>query len=188
MASAAYLDYLEVLLQDAEELSQAHRQLRTGAPGRQWRLGALNRAVVVMCVSAWEAYVEEVAKETVEAIRPNALPLGSWPALAASVRAQAGRFHTPNSQNVRALIRDAVGLADVTVYWYWRNNDAAKARARLDEMLRFRHQVAHGVNPRPTIHNNYCRQLPGLVRSLAECTDYGLGEHLRDNLHVVVQW
>ncbi len=29
-------------------------------------LGALNRAVVVMCVSAWESYIEEVVRESIE--------------------------------------------------------------------------------------------------------------------------
>jgi hypothetical protein len=48
MASNAFTQHLEILLHDAEELEAAHRQLRTGLPGRQWGLGALNRAVVVI--------------------------------------------------------------------------------------------------------------------------------------------
>ncbi len=52
MPSKAYRDHLVVLLSDAEELTKAHKKLRTGKPGRQWGLGSLNRAVVVSAVSA----------------------------------------------------------------------------------------------------------------------------------------
>ena len=54
MPSHAYTNHLEVLLADAEELDSAHTRLRTGQRGRQWGLGAINRAVVVLCVSSWE--------------------------------------------------------------------------------------------------------------------------------------
>jgi hypothetical protein len=43
------------LLRDAEELDDAHTELKTGSPGRQYGLASLNRAVVVMSVSAWES-------------------------------------------------------------------------------------------------------------------------------------
>lgn len=58
MASNAYNDYLAELLADAQEINDAHKKLRTGKKGRQWGLGGLNRAVVVMSVSAWEAHVQ----------------------------------------------------------------------------------------------------------------------------------
>lgn len=72
MASNALTAHLEPLLADAEELVEAHSRLKTGARGRQWGLGALNRAVVVTCASAWEAYVEDVVIEAVTAIKPSA--------------------------------------------------------------------------------------------------------------------
>jgi hypothetical protein len=55
MPSRANLNLLEVLLADAAERAAAHARLRTGQPGRQWGLDAINRAVVVRCVSAWES-------------------------------------------------------------------------------------------------------------------------------------
>jgi hypothetical protein len=98
MPSNAFTQHLLVLLEDADELVDVHSQLRTGRPGRQWGLGALNRAVVIMCVSAWEAYVEEVIVEAITAIRPTAgTPLGSWAALNASARSSVGRFNNPMS-------------------------------------------------------------------------------------------
>ena len=122
MPSNAYTNHLLPLLADATELGDAHAELRTGLVGRQWGLGALNRAVVVMCVSAWEAYIEEVVTECLTVLRPvPGAPLGTWAALNATIRGQIGRFHTPNVDNVRSLISDAIGLHDITLSWNWRN-------------------------------------------------------------------
>lgn len=188
MPSNAFTNYLEPLLKDAEELGDAHKALRTGNRGRQWRLGALNRSVVVMCTSAWEGYVEEVAKEAVNALRPATPPLGAWPALAATVHSAVGRFNTPNSENVKLFLRNAVGISDVTAAWSWQRCAPPKARDRLNKMLTARHHVAHGVNPRPTIHNGYAKMLPMLVRRLASCTDGALATHLSTTLGVAVGW
>jgi len=57
MPSLVHTQYLDVLIRDASELGAAHKKLSTGARGRQRGLGAINRTTVVICVSAWEAYV-----------------------------------------------------------------------------------------------------------------------------------
>ena len=188
MASHAYDDYLAALLQDAEELETAHKRLRTGKVGRQWKLGALNRGVVVIAVSAWEAYVEELVKESLEAIRPPAPPMGVWPALNASARGQVGRFNNPNPDNVRTLFAEALGLIDVANGWHWKGVDTVRARERLAEALQRRHQIAHGVNPRPTIHNQYAKRLPGFFRRLGQCTDRQVRQHLVNTLGVAAPW
>lgn len=188
MASLAFTQFLIPLLQDASELEKAHSRLRTGNRGRQWGLGALNRAAVVMCLSAWEAYVEEIAKEAVNALRP-ATPGGtSWPALLADIRAQAGRFNAPNVENVRRLFADSIGLPDVTVSWQWRNCTSQQACQRLSDAIRLRHQVAHGVNPRPTVHNQYASSLPGFFRQLGTCTDAALRTYLSRTLQIPHPW
>ncbi len=97
MPSNAFRSHLIQLLADADHLDDAHGQLPIGFPGRQARQAALNRAVVVICLSAWEAYIEELVRECLTVLRPPAPPLGLWPALNASVRGQLGRFNTPNT-------------------------------------------------------------------------------------------
>ncbi len=77
MPSNAYTNHLVVLLKVVRVLQAAHKQLRTGLAGRQWGLGSLNRAAVVLAVSSWEAYLEEVVRECLEAIRPAAPPLAA---------------------------------------------------------------------------------------------------------------
>jgi RiboL-PSP-HEPN len=186
MPSAAFQEHLLVLLEDSDELNDAHFELRTGAPGRQWGLGAINRAVVVMCVSAWEAYIEQVVIEAINAIRPvPPAALGAWPTINASARSAIGRFNNPNVENVRMLFSDSIGLANITTFWSWRNCTIEHARELLAEALRLRHEIAHGVNPRPVIHNPYARWLPSFFRRLGSRTDFGIRDYLQNTMGVV---
>ena len=176
------------LLEDAAELEEAHRELRTGQVGRHWRLGALNRAAIVMCLSAWEAYVEEVVKEAIETFRPNPADRTLWQSINADARSQIRRFHNPNPDNVRDLIARTIGLQDITDSWAWQNTTPQQARERLNKAIRIRHEVAHGVNPRPTVHNSYASALPGFFRKLGISTDKAIRDYLSATLHVRRPW
>ncbi len=189
MPSNAYDDRLETVLADADEINTGHGTLRTGNRGRQFGLGALNRAVVVMCVSAWEAYVEEVVKECLGILRPAAPPLGVWPAHNASVRNLVGRFNNPNVQLTQTLIRDCIGLDDITHYWIWSRTTARRSKERLEEAIWIRHQVAHGVIPRPIIHNQqYASRLPDFFRRLGKKTDAGITSYLSSDFGINTGW
>ncbi|NLY01519.1 MAG: hypothetical protein GXY83_35960 [Rhodopirellula sp.] len=188
MPSNAYTNHLLELLRDADEIDQAHTRLRTRRRGRQWGLGGLNRAAVIACVSAWEAYIEAILVESLNALRPTGGPAGVWSALNANARGLIGRFNNPNVQKTAELFNDAIGLADVTMGWSWRNRSRTQARSRLDEIVRLRHQVAHGVNPRPLVHNTEVRRMPGFFRRLGSCTDRVVRAHLVNTLHILNPW
>jgi len=146
-------------------------------PGRQLRVAALNRAVVITCVSAWEAYIEELVRASLNVLRPAAPPLGLWPALNATVRGQLGRFNTPNTDNIRMLISDALGLQEIQTAWGWQNCTSAHAVQRLADAMTLRLQIAHGVNPRQFVPTHYSSQLPDFFRHLGRCTDRAVREH-----------
>ena len=188
MPSNSFSIHLRQLLIDAEELDDVHTQLRTGNPGRQYGLASLNRAAVVMSVSAWESYIEELLREAIRALQPAIAPLGVWPALNAYAQGQLGRFHTPNQVNVERLFRDCLGLANVQHSWNWQNCNSVQAAQRLTDAMTLRHQIAHGVNPRPIIHNYYAAQLPDFFRRLARCTDEAVRNHLVSVHGVVTPW
>ena len=188
MPSHAFTGYLIPLLADARALLAAHRALPVGTPRRVDSLAALNRAVVVVCVSAWEAYIEELLREAVEALRPTAPPMGTWPALNATVRGAIGRFNTPNTDQVRILISDALGLQDVQNSWAWVNCAPAQSRTRLQQAMDYRHEIAHGVNPRPVVLNRYANQLPDFFLRLGRCTDNAVRAHLVTTLGVANPW
>jgi hypothetical protein len=126
-------------------ISDAHTRLRTGSRGRQWGLGAINRAAVVLYVSAWEACVEELVRESIQIMRPTR------------------GFHTPNVENTVKLFSVCLAYPDITVNSSWRNCSRQKARQLLNDVLNERHRITHGVNPRLTIHNHYSGCLPGLL-------------------------
>ena len=188
MPSNAYTNTLKPLLLDADDLEAAFTELMKGTPPVQFGLEAINRAVVIASVSAWEAYVEEVVREAVQLLRPPAPPLGVWPALNATIRGQLGRFNTPNVENVRMLISDALGLPDIQAFWAWRNSNSASAVQRLTEAMTFRHHIAHGVHPRPTIHHEYAIQLTRFFRQLGLCTDEAIRNHLITTLGITFPW
>lgn len=188
MPSIAFSVHLDQLLRDATELDTIHTQLRTGLPGRQYGLASLNRAAIVISVSAWESFVEQLMRESLQALRPPAPPLGNWPALNAFILGELGRFNTPNAQNVANLINRCLGLVDVRTTWRWRNCSSTQAESLLNAALALRHEIAHGVNPRPVIHNSYSNWLPGFIRRLARCTDDAVRDHLITTLGLVNPW
>ena len=189
MPSLAYNNRLEIVLADADEINAGHQGLRTGTPGRQHGLGALNRAVVVMCVSAWEAYVEEVVEECLLLLKPVSPPFGVWPALNASTRSQVGRFSNPNVQHTRDLIRDCIGIDDITQFWLWERTSPERACQRLEEAIRLRHEIAHGTTPRPIVHKQqYARRLPYFFRRLGGSTDTGITTYLNNDFGIYTGW
>lgn len=188
MASRAFTDYLLRLLVDSAGLLETAGQLPTGVTGRRSRVAAINRAVVVTSVSAWEAYIEELVREALEALRPPNPPLGLWPALNATVRGQLGRFNNPNTENIRLLVSDALGLQDVHTFWTWRNCSPTQAVQRLTAAMTLRHQIAHGVSPRPVVDSFYAGQLPEFFRRMGRCTDRAVRDHLVDILGTQNPW
>jgi hypothetical protein len=182
MPSNSYTNHLQQLLIDVDELITAHRRLTTGHRGRQWGVGSLNRAILVIAVSSWEAYIEQVIEETIILIKPPYPPVTNWQSLYASTKSTIGRFNNPNAEHVKTIFRDCIGITDITSEWYWRNCDTARAVEYLNELLSKRHEIAHGINPRPIIDNDYASWLPDFVRNLARCTDRGIKKFLEQNL------
>jgi hypothetical protein len=99
-----------------------------------------------------------------------------------------GNFNNPSQENVERLIRNCLGLADVHLSWTWQNCTSAQAVQRLTDALNYRHHIAHGVNPRPTIHNFYSSQLPDFFRRLAHSTDDGVRDHLINVHGIAAPW
>ncbi|MCB9663433.1 MAG: hypothetical protein H6732_04950 [Alphaproteobacteria bacterium] len=188
MPSDAYESHLIPLLEDVNDLIGAHNTGSTGAMGRQWRLGGINRAGVVVAVSAWEMYVECLLEESVMAMKPAAPPLGTWPALLAGAKSQIGRFNTPNTQNTQRLFREHIGLPDVTAQWTWKGASRKTNRERLNKALTTRHEVAHGVSPRPSVHFKYMKGLVGFFKRLGTWTDAEVHRYLTNDLGLAPPW
>ncbi len=190
MASNAFNNILLDHLRDAEDLDDAHaRLLALGAyPRQQGSLNALNREIVVTCISAWESYVEGLMRECLTALRPAGPAMGAWPAHAAQMLGQISSFHTPSADDVKRLVNGTIGLADISASWVWPGVTNPQALSSLAQALKQRHRIAHGAHPLPMIHNQYSTNLPAFFRKLGECTDDAVRNHLVNALGVVNPW
>lgn len=104
-------------------------------------------AGLAACVSAWEAYIEAVCLEAIDAIALG----GSAEVLVLQtlLRAEAIRaiekFNTPNAENCRELLLRYTGF---DAFHHMASQRLAmpahQARARLNEILKVRHAFAHG--------------------------------------------
>ena len=76
-----------------------------------------------------------------------------------------------------AVKSDVVGLPDVHHYWRWQNCTSAQAVQRLAAAMEYRHQIAHGVNPRPAVTHAYADRLLRFFTLLGLCTDRAVRAH-----------
>lgn len=129
-------------------------------------------------MSAWEAYLEELLRESLAAVRSVTQPAGAADVLSGLADRAVGRFNTPNSANARSLFADYLGLPDLLAAWSWRGSASSRTRARLDAVLQLRHRVAHGVNPRPAVEAETADLLPAFFRRLGRATDAAVRGHL----------
>jgi hypothetical protein len=53
------------------------------------------------------------------------------------------RLNTPKTEQIDDLFASAVGISKVSSRWYWKNMPADRARAKLDEYVSLRGDVAH---------------------------------------------
>jgi hypothetical protein len=70
----------------------------------------------------------------------------------------------------------------------WPRCTPAQAETRLGEALKIRHEIAHGVTPRPIVHNAYARELPGLFRKLGDWTDKAIKQCASSSLDISLSW
>lgn len=145
MVFVARAEFVQAM-RDPNNLVVIHRTLRRG-PGKRTREVALNRAIVVLSVAAWQAYVQDVAKAALDGMRPpRAEPQGSFRVLRASLLNSVNRFATPNAENTRDLLLH-VGF-DPWPSWGWREGPGTLTSTqvcdRLNLWLRVRHAIAHG--------------------------------------------
>jgi len=140
---------------------------RQSGPGRRTSERALNRAIGVMTVAAWQVLLEELAKTALERIASPSDP--EWivdRALHFAIRRDAeqaiSRFNTPNAPNAKQLLA-VVGIqADAR----WEVSFGPQKMSRADDSkeincwLEVRHKIAHGD---PELPNNkvLCKTVGG---------------------------
>lgn len=136
--------------------------------GRRRREVSLNRAVVVLTVAAWQAYLEALVNQILD---PMAIPSGAqgherFRIVKMNATKAAYNFSTPNAKNTRRLLMHLD--FDPWPHWAWEERDVrldtAAVRDRMNAWLLVRHAIAHGHPELPDV--DVLTSLPGGRRSL----------------------
>ena len=105
----------------------------------------LKRATLIMILTAWETYVEDVASELFE--RKFGMLKGSHVGqyMEKNFLTELKRFNTPDSIKTKKLFLDFFGK-DVTEHWEWPNIDQKSARTQLNEWIKKRGDAVHRMD------------------------------------------
>ena len=106
----------------------------------------LKRAGLILAITAWETYVEDRAKEALDANLTvlNGSSIAEF--MKSKFDEEMKRFHNPNSEKTSKLFTDYTGK-DVTKEWNCNPGGAALAKKTLDEWVKRRGQAAHRSPP-----------------------------------------
>lgn len=132
----------EYAISDAEQLLECYDQLN-GCNSKSQPPEVLKRATLIMTLTAWETYVEDIAKELVDAKYRvvKGSQLGSI--VENRLKEHLKYFHNPGSKKTKALFAEFFGI-DVTEAWIWNNFQTAdEAREQLNKWLKKRGEAVH---------------------------------------------
>lgn len=129
----------ELSIRDAEDLLQ-HFDNQPKPPTQNAEV--LKRAGLVMALTAWETFVEDLIAEVVLGGNQHTEAGHAWRFMQSRLQEELKRFHNPTSDKTRKIFLDYAGV-DVTKQWKWPGYEPASARKKLDELLGIRGDIVH---------------------------------------------
>ncbi|HCE4548174.1 TPA: hypothetical protein NGR73_004604 [Vibrio parahaemolyticus] len=139
--SVAKMDF-ELAISDAEELIACYDSLNNcGNKPRPPEV--LKRATLIMTLTAWETYVEDVAEELIQSKYGMVMGSQVGNIINGRLTELLKTFNNPDSKKTKDLFLEFFGL-DVTESWVWGNYITAKdARTALNCWLKKRGEAVH---------------------------------------------
>jgi len=136
---------------------------------------ALKRAALIMALTAWESYVEDIAAEIFDNKFGvlKGCHIGNY--LDRQFSSKLKMFHNPGSQKTKEIFEEFFGI-NVTESWIWGNYHAPKeAKNALDDWLKRRGEAVHRSqidNTKPDlIKRNELDKCVRFISELVEITD-----------------
>lgn len=110
---------------------------------------ALKKASLILALTAWETYVEDVITEIFNAkfSMVKGSMLGNFAEKQLQERLK--QFHNPDSRKTKQLFEEFFDV-DITESWVWNNVDSKTARTQLNKWISLRGDAVHRVNVDPT--------------------------------------
>ncbi|MDF5586119.1 HEPN domain-containing protein [Vibrio parahaemolyticus] len=145
----------ELAISDSEELITCY-DLMNNCENKYQPPEALKRATLIMTLTAWETYVEDIASELIAAKYGMIMGSQVGNIIENRLNDHLKTFHNPDSSKTRNLFQEFFGI-DVTESWVFGNYHTAKdTRSALNTWLRKRGEAVHRAQ--------IDKQLPHIVR------------------------
>ncbi len=109
--------------------------------------GVLKRSSIILLMTAWETYVEDVCQEIFNSQYKviQGSKVGNY--IRKQFEDYINRLHNPTASKVAQLFNEFFGF-NVTNEWRWDNyNDPDDVRCKLNKLLEKRGEIAHRSNP-----------------------------------------
>lgn len=214
-ADAQHINKLEDNLEDVEDLLLMHHHIRDEKECSH-DVSILHRSAVVLLSACWEAFIEDLASNSltymIDAISPMSLPLHvreivgkqhpgieAWKLAGDGWRHQMrghlkgvlaqtlDRHHSPKTKKIDELFRNVTGIQTLSAHWKWRGMTAGRAQKRIDEMVETRGGIAHRVRSATRVNRAYVEKHARLVRNLACSSSNAMARYIK-GLAGAVPW
>ena len=135
---------------------------------------ALKKASLILALTAWETYIEDVITEVFHAkfSMVKGSMLGNFAERQLEERLK--QFHNPGSRKTKQLFEEFFDV-DITESWIWNNVDAKIARTQLNKWISLRGDAVHRVNVDPTaphvIRKDELAKCIRFIEELVKATD-----------------
>ncbi|HNP36963.1 MAG TPA: HEPN domain-containing protein [Woeseiaceae bacterium] len=130
----------EQSIQDAENLLRHFNSLNTKPPPPE--IEVLKRAGLIMAMTAWETYVEDLLQEASSARLCQLANQDVAEFVSKKLSEEIKRLHNPDYNKTIELFRDYAGI-DLTQYWSWNHYDLKTVRQRLGQYMKLRGDIVH---------------------------------------------
>jgi hypothetical protein len=167
------LKNFKLAISDAKELAECYDALNAkndAAPP-----DALKRAALIMTLTAWETYVEDIATElfTNKFGVLNGCHIGNF--LERQFSSKLKMFHNPGSQKTKEIFEEFFGI-NVTDSWVWKSYQTPKqVKQTLDGWLMRRGEAVHrsqiDITKPDLIKRNELDKCVRFISELVEITD-----------------
>ncbi|CAK1996998.1 MULTISPECIES: HEPN domain-containing protein [Vibrio] len=132
----------ELALSDSEELIACYDSMNHCDSGMS-PPEVLKRATLIMTLTAWETYVEDIASELINAKYGMVMGSQVGSIITGRLHDHLKVFNNPDSKKTKDLFQEFFGI-DVTESWVWGNFHTAKdSRTALNSWLRKRGEAVH---------------------------------------------
>jgi hypothetical protein len=175
----------EVSIRDAEILLSHFDALPKPPPQNA---EVLKRAGLVMALTAWETFVEDLVQERVLASLQATGGNHASKFMLTRLDEDLKRFNNPTWDKTRKIFLDYLDV-DVTTHWRWAGYDPDSAKRKLNELLGTRGDIVHRSKapdpsgppkPHPVKREDLAKAIRFLKR-LADVTDNAFAESLAAN-------